>query len=530
MNGFVGAIATDYSPKIAPDGDAADAASTTWSSACVILKGELGDATFGSWIAPARLKRSRIGALVIVTPTGLARDWIRRHVWRRICEIWNQNDPEQRALDLQSRLEFESEDGAASLRPSLSVVPGAESAAGARVATGPFACGANSQSPPLSSSFGSAGAAPATPPPAGVAQTAEVIFDNTRLASRVAGLQERFTFDTFVTGPSNEFAVLVAKRVAAWSDGCFNPVFFHGPYGFGKTHLLNAIAWEAGRQRPDKKIVYLTAERFTSTFVKALMDRAAPGFKDDLRTADLLLVDDVQFIGGKRTSEEELFHTLAALMSEGRRVVFSSDRPANALAELDGRLRSHLGAGLVCGIEAADKPLRLGILERKLALLSHDLGIEGQARSDVMHFLSDRFCDSVREMEGALNTLAARAGERLSNLSLDEAQSFLHPQMRGGEKRITVDEIQKAVADHFKLKQLDLLSERRTRAVARPRHVAMYLAKQLTTRSYPDIGRRFGGRDHTTVLHAVKRIEALKATEAGLATDLETITRKLSKV
>jgi chromosomal replication initiator protein len=210
--------------------------------------------------------------------------------------------------------------------------------------------------------------------------------------------------------------------------------------------------------------------------------------------------------------------------------VFSSDRPANALAELDGRLRSHLGAGLVCGIEVADKSLRLGILECKLALLSHDLGIEGRARSDVMHFLSDRFCDSVREMEGALNTLAARAGERLSNLSLDEAQSFLQPQMRSGEKRITVDEIQKTVADYFKLKQADLLSERRTRAVARPRHVAMYLAKQLTTRSYPDIGRRFGGRDHTTVLHAVKRIEALKATEAGLATDLETITRKLSKV
>jgi chromosomal replication initiator protein len=239
------------------------------------------------------------------------------------------------------------------------------------------------------------------------------------------------------------------------------------------------------------------------------------------------LVDDVQFIGGKRTSEEELFHTLAALMSEGRRVVFSSDRAANALAELDGRLRSHLGAGLVCGIEAADKSLRLGILERKLALLSRDLGIEGQARGDVMQFLADRFSDSVRELEGALNTLAARAGERLSTLTLDEAQSFLRPHMRGGEKRITVDEIQKMVADYFKLKQADLLSERRTRAVARPRHVAMYLAKQLTTRSYPDIGRRFGGRDHTTVLHAVKRIEELKATDAGLVTDLETITRKL---
>jgi len=507
MNVFVGAVAADHINKTAAEGDTANMATAVWSSACAILKTELGDDKFGSWIAPARLKRSRGGALVVVTPTGLARDWIRRYAWRRIGELWTQNDPERRALDLKSRLEFEGEDGEddTSVRASLSVVPEAADGPAVKPATG----------------------AATTPSQAGVALNVEVVFDSAKTPARVAGLQERFTFDTFVTGPSNEFAVLVAKRVAAWSDGCFNPVFFHGPYGFGKTHLLNAIAWEAGRQRPDKKIVYLTAERFTSTFVKALMDRAAPGFKDDLRTADLLLVDDVQFIGGKRTSEEELFHTLAALMSEGRRVVFSSDRPANALAELDGRLRSHLGAGLVCGIEAADKSLRLGILERKLALLSRDLGIEGQARGDVMQFLSDRFCDSVRELEGALNTLAARAGERLSTLTLDEAQSFLRPHMRGGEKRITVDEIQKVVADYFKLKQADLLSERRTRAVARPRHVAMYLAKQLTTRSYPDIGRRFGGRDHTTVLHAVKRIEELKATEAGLATDLEAITRKL---
>jgi len=504
MNVFVGAMATDYGDKTATDGETAGVATAAWSSACAILKGELGEDKFGSWIAPARLKRSRAGSLVVVTPTGLARDWIKRYAWRRIGELWTQTDPERRALVLKSRLEFEGEDGEddAPLRASLTVVPDAQ---------------AISKASP---------GAEATPP-VGVAMSAEVVFDAARSTSRFAGLQERFTFDTFVTGPSNEFAVLVAKRVAAWSDGCFNPVFFHGPYGFGKTHLLNAIAWEAGRQRPDKKIVYLTAERFTSTFVKALMDRAAPGFKDDLRTADLLLVDDVQFIGGKRSSEEELFHTLAALMSEGRRVVFSSDRPANALTELDGRLRSHLGAGLVCGIEAADNSLRLGILERKLALLSRDLGIEGHARSDVMQFLADRFCDSVRELEGALNTLVARGGERLSKLTLDEAQTFLRPHMRGGEKRVTVDEIQKAVADYFKLKQADLLSERRTRAVARPRHVAMYLAKQLTTRSYPDIGRRFGGRDHTTVLHAVKRIEELKTTEPGLATDIETITRKL---
>ena len=475
-------MTTDVTETFVSDLEAAGgAAGAAWFRACVALKGELGDDTYGSWIAPARLRRGQGGRLVVVTPTGLARDWIKRNAWRRLGELWTQNDPERRRLDLKSRLEFEGEEGAKAEPATQAASP---------------------------------------PPPA-------VPHDGSSTAPRPAGLNERFTFDSFVAGPSNEFALGVARRVASWSDGCFNPVFFHGPYGFGKTHLLNAIAWEAARSRPQARIVYLTAERFTSSFVKALMDRSAPGFKSELRGADLLLVDDVQFIGGKKSSEEELFHTLAALMGEGRRVVFASDRPANALADVDPRLRSHLGAGLVCGIEAADRNLRLGILERKLAILSRSLELDGAARPEVLQFLADRFTESVRELEGGLHTLVARAGERLSKLSLDEVQTIVRPHLREVERRITVDDIQKATAEHFGLKQQDLLCERRTRAVARPRHVAMYLAKSLTTRSYPDIGRRFGGRDHTTVLHAVKRIETLKGEDAALAADIEALTRKL---
>jgi chromosomal replication initiator protein len=491
-------MATDVTKTLASDLDGGAGAAVTWSLACNVLRGELGEDTFGSWIAPAKLRKARSGALVVVTPTGLARDWIRRNAWRRLGEIWTQADPERRVLDLKSRLEFEGD-----------AVP---AMAAAHVAS------ANAAPPAAPSSAPRVAEAPAAAP--GTAPGIE--------NPRPAGIADRFTFDSFVAGPSNEFALSVARRVASWADGgCFNPVYFHGPYGFGKTHLLNAIAWEASRVRPDKKIVYLTAERFTSTFVKALMDRAAPGFKNELRTADLLLVDDVHFIGGKKSSEEELFHTLTALMAEGRRVVFASDRPAHALSEVDARLRSHLGAGLVCGIEPADRSLRLGILERKLATLSRDLQIEGKARPEVMQFLADRFADSVRELEGGLNTLVARAGDRLAKLSLEEVQTIVRPHLRTVEKRITVDDIQKAVAEHYGLKQADLLCEKRTRAVARPRHAAMYLAKQLTTRSYPDIGRRFGGRDHTTVLHAVKRIEVLKVDDLVLASDLEAIARKL---
>jgi len=476
-----------------------------WGKASQVLKNELGDDTFGSWVAQAALRTLPDGALCLVTPTGIARDWIRRYAWRRIGELWAANDPDGRELVLKSRLEFEAEGGECAARAE----PTAEGSA-ARPAVHTAASGAKvieiAAIDPVSSDA-----------PIGMARSA-----------RTGGLQDRFTFDTFVAGPANEFAHAVARRVASWADGHFNPVVFHGPYGFGKTHLLSALAWEAMRTAPERKVVYLTAERFLSSFVRALMERQANAFKDELRSADLLLIDDVHFIGGKQSSQEELFHTLAALMEDGRRVVFSADRPPAALTEIDARLRSHLSAGLVCGIEPADRDLRLGILDRKLQVLCRQQGFSGTLKPEVMHFLADRFTDSVRELEGALNTLVVRAGAGVGALTLDETQGLLRPHLRGGsERRVTVDDIQKATAEHFGLKQADLISERRNRSVARPRQAAMWLAKQLTTRSLPDIGRRFGGRDHTTVLHAVRRIEELKATDGQLARDLETLMRKL---
>ena len=463
-----------------------------WTKACAALRNELGEGAFGSWVAQAALREVDGGALVLVTQTGIARDWIRRNAWRRISELWAQHDPQGRLLELKSRFELDSEAAATAPAPVSAAKPAAAQAAG--------------------------GQAPAP-----------IVHSDSARAGRPSGLQDRFTLDSFVTGPSNEFAFAVARRVASWADGHFNPVLFHGPYGFGKTHLLNAVAAEATRAAPEKKVVYLTAERFLSTFVRALMDKQTAAFKDELRTADLLLIDDVHFIGGKQSSQEELFHTLMALMAEGRRVVLTADRPPSALTEVDARLRSHLSAGLVCGIEPADRTLRLGILERKLQLLArqHDFRRTATARPEVLEFLADRFTDSVRELEGALNTLVARLSEAVCTLSLDEAQAILRPHLRGGEKRVTVDDIQKATAEHFGLKQADLISERRNRAIARPRQAAMWLAKQLTTRSLPDIGRRFGGRDHTTVLHAVRRIEELKAGDPQLTRDLETLTRKL---
>jgi chromosomal replication initiator protein len=467
---------------------------SVWGRVRAALKCEMGEDTFRSWLAPAAVCVDAAGEVVLVTPTGIARDWIRRNAWRRATELWAQNDPMGRPLGLCSRAEF---DGA---QPALSHPVTAETLL--------TVAEPKSSDLPRPAVAGQAGAG--------------------ARALRAGGLQERFTFDTFVAGPANEFAHAVARRVASWSDGHFNPVVFHGPYGFGKTHLLNAIAWEAMRNAPDKKVIYLTAERFLSSFVRALMDRSGPAFKEELRAADLLLIDDVHFIAGKQSSQEELFHTLAALTQDGRRVVFTADRAPTAMSEMDARLRSHLQAGLVCGVEPADRELRLGILDRKLDLLARQEGFtRSSVKPEVMLFLADRFTDSVRELEGALNTLVARAGEGVARLGLEDAQAILRPHLRGGEKRITIDEIQKAAAEHYGMKQADLISERRNRAIARPRQAAMWLAKQLTTRSLPDIGRRFGGRDHTTVLHAVRRIEELRASDAQLSRDLDALTRKL---
>jgi chromosomal replication initiator protein len=463
-------------------------ATAVWSKTCQVLKRELGDATFGSWLGHAALRE--IGDEVcLVAATGVARDWIRNNAWRRIGELWAQHDPLGRRLDLKSRLEVE--------------------------AGQPYATPVAANAP--------AAAAPARIYEVEVEPMAPVALRQGRLQ----GLQERFSFDTFVAGPANEFAFAVARRVASWADGHFNPVVFHGPYGFGKTHLLNGLAWEAMRTGPDKRVVYLSAERFTSAFVRALQDRQTGAFKDELRKADLLLIDDVHFVAGKTQTQEELFHTLIALVEDGRRVVLTADRSPTELADLEPRLRSHLQAGLVCGIEPADRNMRLGILERKLQTLAQQGGFVPAARTEVLQFLADRFTDSVRELEGALNTLVARVGGDIARLTLEEAQAIVRPHLSISERRVTVDMIQKTVAEHYGMKQADLTSERRARAVARPRQVAMWLAKQITTRSLPDIGRRFGGRDHTTVLHAVRRIEQLKEEDATIARDVDVLLRKL---
>jgi len=464
-----------------------------WTEAAGRLRSEIGEGPFSSYIAPSAVRADGAGQLILVTPTAYARDWVRKNALRRMNELWLGLDGLSRRLDVRCRAEMGS-------TPSASQVA-AGRAEGAAVI-------------------------PLQPAPMPMA-TVPPVADGAR-AVRAAGLQDRLTFDSFVEGQGNAFALAIARQAAAWADGHFNPIFFCGPYGYGKTHLLNAIAWEAQRLRPDARVVYLTAERFLSTFVRAAQDRTMAAFKDSLRNADMLLIDDVQFVGGKAGTQEELLSTLTALIEDGKKIILSADRPPMALTEVEPRLRSHLASGLTCPVEPADRALKLAVARNRIEALARLGVVSGEAQAEVLEHLVDRTPGSMRELEGAVNTLAAVAGARLSALSVDETQALLGSALRGGpERRITVDEIQKTVADHFSLKQADLLSERRTRAVARPRQIAMWLCKQHTTRSYPDIGRRFGGRDHTTVLHGVRKIEELMAQDDQIARDVETLTRKL---
>ncbi|MFJ6025156.1 chromosomal replication initiator protein DnaA [Brevundimonas sp. NPDC092305] len=458
-----------------------------WTEAAGRLRTEIGEGAFSSYIAPSAVRLDGSGQLVLVTPTAYARDWVRKNALRRMNELWLGLDGLSRRLDVRCRAEMGSV-------------------------------------PPASAMAAGRGEANVVPMPMA---TVAPVADGAR-AVRAAGLQERLTFSSFVEGQGNAFALAIAKQAAAWADGHFNPIFFCGPYGYGKTHLLNAIAWEAQRLRPDAKVVYLTAERFLSTFVRAMQDRSTAAFKDSLRTADMLLIDDVQFVGGKASTQEELLSTLTALIEDGKKIVLSADRPPMALTEIEPRLRSHLASGLTCPVEPADRALKLAVARNRIEALAKLGVVSGEAQPEVLEHLVDRTPGSMRELEGAVNTLAAVAASRLSALTVDETQGLLGSALRGGpERRITVDEIQKTVAEHFSLKQADLLSERRTRAVARPRQIAMWLCKQHTTRSYPDIGRRFGGRDHTTVLHGVRKIEELMPQDDQIARDVETLTRKL---
>jgi chromosomal replication initiator protein len=335
-------------------------------------------------------------------------------------------------------------------------------------------------------------------------------------------LDQRFTFDSFVVGKPNALAHAAARRVVESASVPFNPLFLYGGVGLGKTHLMHAIAHATAESFPEKTVMYLSAEKFMYQFVKALRANDTMNFKEMFRSVDVLMIDDIQFIAGKESTQEEFFHTFNALVDQNKQIIISADKAPGDLQGLDERLRSRLAWGLVADIHPSTYDLRLGILQSKRQKLGADVP------DSVLEFLALKVTSNIRELEGALNRIVAHADVSKQEITLESTQDVLQDLLRAHDRRITIDEIQRKVAEHYNLRLTDMHSARRARNVARPRQVAMYLSKLLTARSLPEIGRKFGGRDHTTVMHAIRKVEELIGDDAQIAQDVEVVRRALT--
>jgi chromosomal replication initiator protein len=448
-----------------------------FSLALELLRNKLGQETFASWIAPIQLSAVEGHTAVLCLPSRFMAEWVRNHFQDQIRLAL------EAALPGIGDVRIE----AAGPRPIDAQTVTVTSEAAAAGDAGFMDAGAT----PLSATF-----------------------------------EPRYSFDSFVVGKSNELAYNAAQTMAAavghGISAGFNPLFLHGPTGLGKTHLMHAIGQSVRARLPRARIAYLSAERFMVDFLAALRARDTISFKQRLRSCDLLMIDDVQFIAGKDSTQEEFFHTMNEIIGAGRWLVISADRSPQNLEGIESRIQSRLAWGLVADINPADYELRLNILKTKLAAIP-----AAKVPDSVVEFLARRIIANVRELEGALNRVIAYSNLTGRPVDVDFAREVLADVLRAHARRLTIDDIQRRVAEHYRLKLGDLLSPRRAREVARPRQVAMYLAKQLTPRSLPEIGRRFGGRDHTTVMHAVKRIETLRATDSELDRDINMLRRAL---
>jgi chromosomal replication initiator protein len=353
-----------------------------------------------------------------------------------------------------------------------------------------------------------------------------------RTASRLetdmpgAPLDRRFTFDRFVVGKPNELAHAAARRVAEGGAVTFNPLFLYGGVGLGKTHLMHAIAWELQERSPGLRVVYLSAEQFMYRFIQALRDKQMMDFKELFRSVDVLMVDDVQFIAGKDSTQDEFFHTFNALVDQGKQVIISADRSPSDIEGLEERIKSRLQWGLVVDLHPTDYELRLGILQQKVEVYKAQYQ-ELKISDGVLEFLAHRISNNVRVLEGALTRLFAFASLVGREITLDMAQESLSDILRQSDRKVTMDEIMRKTCDYYNVRMADMMSPKRSRNIARPRQMAMWLSKLLTQRSYPEIGKRFGGRDHTTVIHAVRKIDELKAQDSQIAEDAELLRRML---
>lgn len=503
----------DHDAPLAPEQHEApgrgvdDQLAAQWTRIRGRLQSEVGEVEYRTWLRQMTLAGVDGDEVTVHLPTRFLRDWVRGHYADKLNALWQAENRRVRRVDIRVGT------GAPS---HLDAVAGASGDAGLAASEQAIVAEVRPEA-----GFGAASA------PVPYAAAGAEAGKDARAEARsdlVAPLDGRFTFESFVVGKPNEFAYACARRVAERpSSPGFNPLFLYGGVGLGKTHLMHAIGLELTRRDgpAPTQVAYMSAEKFMYRFIAAIRAQSTMEFKEQLRSVDVLMIDDLQFLIGKDNTQEEFFHTFNALVDAGKQIVVSADKSPSDLSGLEDRLRTRLGCGMVADLHATTFELRISILEAK-ALRA---GVEVPPK--VLEFLAHKITSNVRELEGSLNRLLAHANLFDRPITLESTQEVLHDILKAHDRRVTIEEIQKRVAEHWNIRLTDMSSARRARAVARPRQVAMYLAKQLTSRSLPEIGRKFGNRDHTTVMHAVSRVAELMEQDSDFAERVELLRRML---
>ena len=485
-----------------------DAPEIVWSQCQTQLQNELPEQQYNTWIRPLKLKYfdgdndrfndpSNDDVIELLAPNRFVEDWVKSKFLNRIEELFHQlsgsgvvlgiSASPANAPQYKQQTEYSSQTKTdaviAEEKLSVSVKPDIDSKEDI---------------------------------------DAPAILRSAAETSLKTNLNNEFTFDSFVEGKSNQLAFAAAQQVAENPGGSYNPLFIYGGVGLGKTHLMHAVGNALRAKKPDAKIVYLHSERFVADMVKALQLKAIDEFKRFYRSVDALLIDDIQFFSGKERSQEEFFHTYNALLEGGQQMILTSDRYPKEIDGVEERLKSRFGWGLTVAVEPPELETRAAILINK----AEQNGVH--LSKDAAFFIAQRIRSNVRELEGALKRVMAHAQFTRRQIDIDLIRESLKDLLALQDKLITVDNIQRVVADYYQLKMSDLLSRRRSRSVARPRQVAMSIAKELTNHSLPEIGEAFGGRDHTTVLHACRKVKELEGADREVQRDLKNLYRTLS--
>lgn len=447
-----------------------------WYQVAQDLNKHYGEALYKSWFSKLHFLESSVNCVILSAPTNFIRDWIKSNYSDTIIQLLQHYDNEIQSIDLVTRTYEEIRNDVAQENLNQIISNSSES-------------------------------------------SSENIY---------SVLDPRFTFDNFVVGKPNELAYAAARVVAESKNAISesNPLFLYGGVGLGKTHLMHGIAWHIKNNNPSRKVIYMSAEKFMYRFISALRNKGVHNkdvmsFKEEFRSVDVLMIDDIQFICGKDSTQEEFFHTFNALVDGGRQMVISCDRSPSDLDNIEDRIKSRLGWGLVADVHSTTYELRLGILESKLEQMNIHIP------QKVIEFLAAKITSNVRELEGALNKVIAHSTLVGREVTLENTQDILRDLLRSNERIITIEDIQRKVTERYNIRISDMSSPKRIRSIARPRQIAMYLSKILTPKSLVDIGKKFGKKDHTTVMHAIKQVEKLSETDVEFREEINFLTRIL---